>query len=186
MNLSFSSRGWPELSWEEMLELAIDMGFNGVEVYNLHKANAMCDRGGAFHPYQIAATVRQLREKKLQIPCFDTSIDLSTEENAVEVIENLLKIEMARNSAYTICNNAFETLCAHAQSLIAEVSVAPDKFPMADELLNVKKLRNLIDDPTNAGAVLKRMNEDIKEMLVNADYIEKTMYFDTTGNNSEA
>ena len=57
---------------------------------------------------------------------------------------------------------------------------------MADELLNVKKLRNLIDDPTNAGAVLKRMNEDIKEMLVNADYIEKTMYFDATGNNSEA
>ena len=104
----------------------------------------------------------------------------------IKSVENLLKIEMARNSAYTICNNAFETLCAHAQSLIAEVSVAPDKFPMADELLNVKKLRNLIDDPTNAGAVLKRMNEDIKEMLVNADYIEKTMYFDTTGNNSEA
>ena len=104
----------------------------------------------------------------------------------IKSVENLLKIEMARNSAYTICNNAFETLCAHAQSLIAEVSVAPDKFPMADELLNVKKLRNLIDDPTNAGAVLKRMNEDIKEMLVNVDYIERTMYFDTTGNNSEA
>ena len=104
----------------------------------------------------------------------------------IKSVENLLKIEMARNSAYTICNNAFETLCAHAQSLIAEVSVAPDKFPMADELLNVKKLRNLIDDPTNAGAVLKRMNEDIKEMLVNVDYIEKSMYFDTTGNNFEA
>ena len=83
MNLSFLSRGWPELSWEEMLELAVDMGFNGVEVYNLHKNSAMRDRGGPFHAYQVAATVRQLREKKLQIPCFDTSIDLSTEENAV-------------------------------------------------------------------------------------------------------
>ena len=74
MNLSFSSRGWPELSWEEMQELAIDMGFHGIEVYNLHKNPALCDRGGAFHPYQIAATVRHLREKKLHIPCFDTSI----------------------------------------------------------------------------------------------------------------
>ena len=92
MNLSFSSRGWPELSWEEMLELAVDMGFNGVEVYNLHKNSAMRDRGGPFHAYQVAATVRQLREKKLQIPCFDTSIDLSTEENAVETLAELLKL----------------------------------------------------------------------------------------------
>ena len=32
MNLSFSTRGWPELSWDEMLETALDMGFGGVEV----------------------------------------------------------------------------------------------------------------------------------------------------------
>ena len=30
MNLSFSTRGWPDLSWEEMLETAVDMGFSGV------------------------------------------------------------------------------------------------------------------------------------------------------------
>ena len=35
MKLSFSTRGWPGLSWEEMLETATDMGFSGVEVYNL-------------------------------------------------------------------------------------------------------------------------------------------------------
>ena len=82
MNLSFSSRGWPELSWEEMQELAIDMGFHGIEVYNLHKNPALCDRGGAFHPYQIAATVRHLREKKLHIPCFDTSWDISESDHS--------------------------------------------------------------------------------------------------------
>ena len=102
MNLSFSSRGWPELSWEEMLELAIDMGFNGVEVYNLHKNPTMCDRGGPFHTYQVAATVRQLREKKLQIPCFDTSIDLSTEENAVELLTGLLKIAKDAQVPYVV------------------------------------------------------------------------------------
>ena len=68
MNLSFSTRGWPELSWEEMMETALDMGFTGIEVYNLPKFDPMIDRSGPFHKYQAAATVRTLREKKLKIP----------------------------------------------------------------------------------------------------------------------
>ena len=32
MNLSFSTRGWPELSWDEMIDTALDMGFAGIEV----------------------------------------------------------------------------------------------------------------------------------------------------------
>ena len=77
MNLSFSTRGWPELSWEEMMDTALDMGFSGIEVYNLPKFDALTDRGGLFHKYNCAATMRQLREKKLQIPCFDSSCDVS-------------------------------------------------------------------------------------------------------------
>ena len=65
MKLSFSTRGWPDLSWEEMLETAQNMGFSGVEVYNLPKFDPLTDRSGPFHKYQTAATVRQLKEKKL-------------------------------------------------------------------------------------------------------------------------
>ena len=42
MKLSFSTRGWPDLSWEEMIETALDMGFSGIEVYNL--PNDACQR----------------------------------------------------------------------------------------------------------------------------------------------
>ena len=49
MKLSFSTRGWPELSWDEMLETATEMGFSGVEVYNLSNFSALTDRGGPFH-----------------------------------------------------------------------------------------------------------------------------------------
>ena len=77
MKLSFSTRGWPGLSWEQMLETATEMGFSGVEVYNLPKFDPMLEKGGPFHKYQAAATVRQLKEKKLAIPCFDTSCDCS-------------------------------------------------------------------------------------------------------------
>ena len=67
MNLSFSTRGWPELTWDEMMELALDNGFSGIEVYNLPKFNPLMDRSGPFHKYQTAATIRQLKEKKLSM-----------------------------------------------------------------------------------------------------------------------
>ena len=49
MNLSFSTRGWPEMSWDDMMDTALDMGFTGIEVYNLPKFDALTDRGGPFH-----------------------------------------------------------------------------------------------------------------------------------------
>ncbi len=95
MNLSFSTRGWPDLSWDEMLGTAKDMGFSGVEVYNLPKFNPLLDRSGPSHTYQAAATVRQLRELKLQIPCFDTSCDISCKDTSLEDLFVLM--EVARN-----------------------------------------------------------------------------------------
>ena len=35
MKLSFSTRGWGDLRWEELVESALDMRFSGIEVYNL-------------------------------------------------------------------------------------------------------------------------------------------------------
>ena len=96
MKLSFSTRGWADLSWEEMMESALDMGFSGIEVYNLPKFDPMLDRSGPFHKFQTAATVRQLREKKLQIPCFDTSYDLSEGTDCLPYLKSLM--EVARNT----------------------------------------------------------------------------------------
>ena len=61
MKLSFSTRGWPSLSFEEMLDVAQDMGFAGVEVYNLAKFDPLLEKGAPFHKYNTAATVRQIR-----------------------------------------------------------------------------------------------------------------------------
>ncbi len=77
MNLSFSTRGWGDLTWDELLHAALDMGFSGIEVYNLFKFPEMTGKTGPFHPHKMAATARQLRDSKLTIPCLDTSIDLS-------------------------------------------------------------------------------------------------------------
>ena len=96
MKLSFSTRGWGDFTWDEVVTLATDMDFGGIEVYNLPKFDPLMDRSGPFHKYQAAATVRQLKEKNLTIPCFDTSCDLSVDEGGVAELRTLM--EAAHNA----------------------------------------------------------------------------------------
>ena len=96
MKLSFSTRGWPGLSFDEMIETALDMGFSGIEVYNLPIFSSLTDRGAPFHKYNTAATARGLREKQLTIPCFDTSCDISSDESAEGTLLSLM--ETAHNA----------------------------------------------------------------------------------------
>jgi fatty-acyl-CoA synthase len=96
MNLSFSSRGWSDFSWDEMIETALDLHFKGIEVYNIQKDQTLIGKGGPFHKYNIAATARFLQDKKLTIPCIDSSCDLSAAgDEAVQTIVSLM--EIARN-----------------------------------------------------------------------------------------
>ncbi len=125
MKLSFSTRGWPELSWDEMMELAEDMGFGGIEVYNLPKFDPMLDKTGPFHKYQCAATVRQLKEKKLDIPCFDSSYDLSAGDDCIPWLRSL--IEVAQNTrvpyvaAVALTNNE-ASVCKNLEVLLPEAA----------------------------------------------------------------
>ena len=92
MNLSFSTRGWGDLSWEQMLDAALDMKFTGIEVYNVFKFPEMTDRGGPFHKHKIAATIRQLRDLNLTIPCLDTSMDLSESTENADVVADMMHL----------------------------------------------------------------------------------------------
>ena len=127
MKLSFSTRGWPGLTWDEMLETAVDMGFSGVEVYNLPKFDPLLEKGGPFHKYQAAATVRQLREKKLAIPCFDTSCDLSADPNGVQTLADLM--EVARNTQVK-----YVVACALEDNEDAVTEKLAALLPKAEEL----------------------------------------------------
>ena len=150
MKLSFSTRGWPGLSWDEMMDTAINMGFSGVEVYNLTKLDPMMDKGGPFHKYNTAATARQLREKQLTIPCFDTSCDLSSDEDAKDKILTLL--EVARNARVP-----YVVACALQENEETVISLLEELLPVAESLSvailiktsgiysDTKRLREVLD-----------------------------------------
>ena len=88
MKLSFSTKGWHQSSFEEFCDVAVDLGFRGIEPHNIHN-RLFTDRDGAFHDYAAAATRRKLFEKKLEIPCLDTICDLSAPESTGENLAEL-------------------------------------------------------------------------------------------------
>ena len=90
MKLSFSTRGWENYSFEENVQTALTMSFDGVELYNPQKQEALIGRGGPFHKYGVAGTIRDLRSKGVQIPLIDTSCDLSA--GAVEELKSLFQL----------------------------------------------------------------------------------------------
>ncbi|MBR3935158.1 MAG: sugar phosphate isomerase/epimerase, partial [Oscillospiraceae bacterium] len=91
MNLSFSTRGWQSLSWDELIETADEMRFSGIELYNIQKCPELTEKGCPLHKYNTAATVRMLRERGIKIPCLDTSFDISAEKN-IDTLKELIDI----------------------------------------------------------------------------------------------
>ena len=127
MKLSFSTRGWKDLSFDEMLDVANDMGFAGVEVYNLTKSNPLMEKGGPFHKYNTAATARLLREKKLSIPCFDTSLDISSDDTAAEEIKSLIELARGTGVPYVVVCALTDNEQKVYTALSSIISVAEEK-----------------------------------------------------------
>ena len=108
MRLSFSTRGWDE-PWDFLVDTAEEMKFQGVELYNIHKREDLLGRGGAFHKYNVAATVRALKEKRLSVPCFDTSADLSSPEADLAAVKSLILLARSAETPYVAVFASAET-----------------------------------------------------------------------------
>ena len=100
MRLSFSTRGWQRLDWDELLDTAEESGLNGVELYDLQKRSDLSQRGAPFDKYSTAGTARQLRERGLFIPCLDTSVDISDPEADTAALSWLLETARSMRIPY--------------------------------------------------------------------------------------
>ncbi len=149
MNLSFSTRGWQSYSFSENIEAAITMKFGGIEIYNVHKCADLTDKGGAFHKYNSAATVRLLHEKSLNIPCFDTSCDISSEggfDEACAVMQIAHDVQVPYVSIVALSDN--EELVYTTVERLIDVADALDVtllFKTSGIFSNTARLRALLD-----------------------------------------
>ena len=101
MNLSFSTRGWQQLTWDEIVRTAREMRFQGIEIYGIGDDPSLTDRGGPFHKYNCAATVRALRDAGISIACFDTNLDISVGGGSVtESVRAVMDVSAAAGVPY--------------------------------------------------------------------------------------
>ena len=100
MNLSFSTRGWNSLSWDEQVRDASEMGFQGIEPYNIQEFPSLSGRGGAFHSYSLNETVRELKKNRLVLPCLDSSVDLSLPFDSSEKVQYLIRTASSLKTRY--------------------------------------------------------------------------------------
>lgn len=122
MKLSFSTRGWKNLVWEEIVESAIESEFNGIELYDVQKMPSLTEKNGPLHKYNATATYRFLKEKGLEIPCIDTSCDLAGDENCVETVNALMDIAKSVHTPFVsvvVLSENDETVRERLSQLIA-------------------------------------------------------------------
>ena len=100
MKLSFSTRGWNNLPWENQIQDALEYHFQGIEIYNLSRTPMLTDRSGPFHLYRLNETMRSMKEKHLSVSCLDTPIDLSLEEASGEEFNQLIQTASALRAPY--------------------------------------------------------------------------------------
>ena len=72
MRFSFSTKGWHGVSWQEFVETAADLAYDGIEIHNLFSP-AMAEKGCPADKQAGAATYRALFDRKLSIPCINTT-----------------------------------------------------------------------------------------------------------------
>ena len=122
MKLSFSTRGWASLSWDEMVGEAAEMHFSGIEPYNPMRCAALTEKGGPFHKYSVMPTWRALREKGLSIPCLDSSCDLSEKDPAaLEELSAMIGLAADLRAPYVCAYasaDAMETVKANIAALL--------------------------------------------------------------------
>ena len=64
MKLSFSTRGWPDLSWDEMIQCALDMGFAGIMagplVRSSYRSGSLWSRAMKHKGWEIPENLRAI------------------------------------------------------------------------------------------------------------------------------
>lgn len=111
MKLSFSTRGWEQVDWEKLINDACEMRFAGIEIYNVCQRKEVC-------------SFRELRAKKLTIPCFDTSIDIA-DENIISELSNTIQIAADMRCKYvsvvagrSVGNLSQDIICNNLKAII--------------------------------------------------------------------
>lgn len=80
MDIAFSTLGCPDLTWEDILVTAVDLGFDGIEIRGIEN-ELYVPKALQFTAANLQATKERLKKLNLAIPALTSSCYLSDKEN---------------------------------------------------------------------------------------------------------
>ena len=79
LKLSFSVKGWENYSWQDMIDLAVENDYKGIDLC-ASAYPSYFQKNGVFDKYNCGATMRNLKDKGLNIPVVSYSDDVSSDD----------------------------------------------------------------------------------------------------------
>ena len=98
MKLSFSTKGWESLSWNELCAKATELNFQGIEIHDIN-CPSFNRKTDLFDPAMANAHRRHLSEAGLSVPCIDALCNIADSEHAQE---GLAEVRQCLNSASSL------------------------------------------------------------------------------------
>ncbi len=129
MKISFSTLACPNLSWQEIISVASDIGFDGIEVRGLGD-DIFAYRAKPFVDSEITKTMQKLGDLKLAVSCFSSGCCLKFADKREENLEEITGyIELAAKTGTEFVR------------ILADLDVMPDGD--VDDDLVVEQLKAL-------------------------------------------
>ena len=129
MKFSFSTKGWQVPSWKDFCDKAVEMGYDGIEIHDIHN-RIFTGKNAVFDKNMIRATYRNLMERGISVPCVDSVRDISDisdfETTVAEIVDCIetaasLKIPYVRVRACAAdADKADATVCRYLEALVPE------------------------------------------------------------------
>ncbi|MBP5178360.1 MAG: TIM barrel protein, partial [Lachnospiraceae bacterium] len=88
MKISFSTIATPDFDWVDIYSMAKDLGFDGIEIRGIGDEISAVN-AKVFSASKIDATIKKLKELRLEIPCLDTGCALKEAENREACIKEV-------------------------------------------------------------------------------------------------
>ncbi len=140
MKISFSTLTCPNLSWQEIISVASDIGFDGVEVRGLGD-DIFAYHAKPFVGDEISKTVQKLRDLKLSVSCFSSGCCLKFADKRSENLDEITRyIELASKTGTEFVR------------ILADLSAEPDGE--VDDELVIEQLKALAPIAEQHGVTL--------------------------------
>lgn len=151
MNLSFSTRGRLNTPWAELVGMAKENGFSGIEIYDAYKDSFLTGAGGPLHKYNAASTLRELRDARLTIPVFDSSCAIGNGGETLDQVRFLIDLASDMQTEYVALRTDESDLSLVKRDLDALIPYAAEKKTVLliktnGTFSDTAKLRSLLDE----------------------------------------